>query len=124
MCVARENDYCFCSSSCCCLFLVHYISLPLPLPLKATLRANNDVVDGNVYQLNEESNESHDAEANGSGNSDLLELLAVGLGAALDQADGVLGEEASRFSEFNNFVHGGLANVGEEGTLFMIFIYF
>lgn len=107
---------------CCSL----YLSLSLPLPLKAPLRADNDVVDGNVYQLDEETNESHDAEANGSGNSDLLELLAVGLGAALDQADGVLGEEASRFSEFNNFVHsdGGLANAGEEGTLLVIFIYF
>lgn len=108
------------------VYLLFTISLSLPLPLKASLRADNDVVDGNVYQLDEETNESHDAEANGSGNSDLLELLAVGLGAALDQADGVLGEEASRFSEFNNFVHsdGGLANAGEEGTLLVIFINF
>lgn len=79
-----------------------------------------------MYQLDEETNEAHDTEADGSGNSDLLELLAVRLGAALDKADGVLGEEASRFSEFNNFVHsdGGLASAGEEGTQLVLFIYF
>lgn len=79
-----------------------------------------------MYQLDEETNEAHDAEANGSGNCDLLELLAVGLRAALDKADGVLGEEASRFSEFNNFVHSddGLSDAGEEGTQLVLFIYF
>lgn len=73
----------------------------------ATLRADNNVVDRDVYQLDEETDEAHDAEANSGGNSDFLELLAIGLGAALDQADWILGEKASRFSEFNNFVHGG-----------------
>lgn len=38
------------------------------------LRAYNDVVDGNVYQLNEESDEAHDAETDCSGDSNLLEF--------------------------------------------------
>lgn len=35
---------------------------------------HNDVVDGNVDEFDEESDESHYAEANSSGNSNLLEL--------------------------------------------------
>lgn len=69
------------------------------------LGAHDDVVDGNVYQLDEEADEAHDAEANGGGDGNLLELLAVGLGAALHQADRVLGEGASRLGELNNLVH-------------------
>jgi len=58
-----------------------------------------------VYQLDEEADEAHDAEAHGGGDGDLLELLAVGLGAALDQADGVLGEGAAGLGKLNNLVH-------------------
>lgn len=71
----------------------------------AHLRAHDDIVDGDVYQLNEEADEAHDAEAHSSGDGDLLELLAVGLGAPLDQADRVLGEGASRLGKLNNLVH-------------------
>ena len=39
-----------------------------------SLNLHNDVVDGNVDQLNEETNETHDGESNGSGHGDLLEL--------------------------------------------------
>jgi len=56
------------------------------------LRANNDVVDGNVNQLDEKSNESHDEEADRGGQSNLLELFGIRLGASLDEAVGVHGE--------------------------------
>ena len=38
------------------------------------LRADDDVVDGDVDQLDEEPDEAHDGEADGSGDRDLLEL--------------------------------------------------
>ena len=38
------------------------------------LRADDDVVDGDVDQLDEEPDEAHDGEADGCGHSDLLEL--------------------------------------------------
>jgi len=58
-----------------------------------------------VYQFYEETDKAHDAEAYGGGNGDFLELLAVGLGAALHQADRVLGEGASRLGELYDLVH-------------------
>lgn len=51
------------------------------------LCSDNDVVDGNVDELDEESNESHESKANGCSNGNLLELLPVWLGAPLDQPD-------------------------------------
>ena len=36
--------------------------------------SHNDVVDGNVDELNEKSDETHDGESDGSGKGDLLEL--------------------------------------------------
>ena len=38
------------------------------------LRADDDVVDGDVDQLDEEPDEAHDGEADGGGDRDLLEL--------------------------------------------------
>ena len=38
------------------------------------LRSHYDVVDGDVDELDEESNEAHYREADGGGNSNLLEL--------------------------------------------------
>ncbi len=40
----------------------------------AALRANNDVIDGNVDEFDEESNKAHDGKSNCGSNSDLLEL--------------------------------------------------
>ena len=39
---------------------------------------HNDVVDGDVDQLDEEANEAHHREADSSGNRNLLQLCAVG----------------------------------------------
>ena len=45
-----------------------------------------------MYKFHEETNESHDAETNSGGNSDLLELSSIGLGAPFDQSDGIFDE--------------------------------
>jgi hypothetical protein len=45
----------------------------------------NDVVDWDMDELDKESDESHDGEADGGGDGDLLELLPVRLGAPFDQ---------------------------------------
>ena len=38
------------------------------------LRAHDDVVDGDVDELDEEADEAHDAETDGGGDGDLLEF--------------------------------------------------
>lgn len=48
------------------------------------LISDDDVVDGDVDEFYEESDEAHNAESDGGGDSNLLELFAVGLGASLD----------------------------------------
>jgi len=59
-----------------------------------------------VDELHEEAKESHDGEPDGCGKGDLLELLAVGLGAPLDQAVRVLGELLRRLHNLHHLVHG------------------
>ena len=44
------------------------------MAISAVACLHNDVVDGDVDQLDEEANEAHHREANGSGNGDLLQL--------------------------------------------------
>jgi len=51
--------------------------------LSGVLCAYNDVVDGNVDELDEESDESHDAEPDGGGDSNLLKLLPVRFSTSL-----------------------------------------
>ena len=41
---------------------------------KTSLWADDDIVDGDVDQLDEESDEAHDGESDGGGDSDFLEL--------------------------------------------------
>jgi len=79
----------------------------------AASRTNNNVVDGDVDQLDKETNEAHDGKANGSGHSNLLELFAVGFGAALNQPDGILGKLATRFNESSDLIHFFLVYVRE-----------
>ena len=73
--------------------------------VKRTLRADDDVVDGNVDELDEETNEAHDGESDGGGHRDLLVLLPVGFGAALHQPDRVLGELTQRIHVQIHLVH-------------------
>lgn len=39
-----------------------------------SLWSDNDVVDGNVYQFDKETDEAHDAESDSGGDCDLLEF--------------------------------------------------
>ena len=48
--------------------------LLLLLLLKRCLRSHNDVVDGDVNELDEEADEAHDRESDGGGHGDLLEF--------------------------------------------------
>lgn len=65
------------------------------------LWTDNDIIDGNMNEFDEESNETHDAEADGCGNSNLLEFTSVRFRATLHQTQWVLGEQAAWFTEFN-----------------------
>ncbi len=49
------------------------------------LDPHDDVVNGDVDELDEEADESHDGESDGGGDGDLLELLPVRLCASLHQ---------------------------------------
>ena len=70
-----------------------------------TLCSDNDVVDGDVDELDKEPNEAHEAKPDGRGDGDLLELLPVGLGASLDKSDGVLAELFEGLELGSNLVH-------------------
>ena len=50
------------------------------------LASYEDIVDGDVDELDEEADEAHDREANRRRLRDLGEFRLVGLGAALDEA--------------------------------------
>ena len=47
------------------------------------LRSHDDVVDGNVNELDEEADESHDGESDGRGDRDLLEFWKNEIGDKL-----------------------------------------
>jgi hypothetical protein len=49
------------------------------------LDSDNDVVDGDVNELDEEADEAHDGKADGGGHGNLLELFPVRLRASLHQ---------------------------------------
>ena len=69
------------------------------------LWADYDVVDGDVNQLDEKSDETHDGESNGRGHGDLLELFPIRLGASFDQADRVLAELFEGVQGNHNLIH-------------------
>ena len=77
----------------------------LKMLLLSCLCSDNDIVDGDVDELDEEANEAHDAKSNCSGDGNLGELLPVGLGAPLDQPDGVLGKLLQGFSCSGDLIH-------------------
>ena len=47
------------------------------------LRANDDVIDRNMNQLYEKSNEAHDSESDCSGDSNLLKLCKLKIGISI-----------------------------------------
>jgi hypothetical protein len=57
-----------------------------------SLISHENVIDGNVNQLDKETDETHDEKSSGGGLGDRGELFAVGLGALLDQMHRVLGK--------------------------------
>lgn len=56
-------------------------------------------------EFDKEANEAHKCEANGGGECDLLEFLAVRLGALFDQAVGVLHELFTWLNVLVDVVH-------------------
>jgi len=57
-----------------------------------SLTSDNDVVDGDMDQLDEESNESHDAEPDSCCHGDLSKLFPVRFSTSFDQSAAVLSE--------------------------------
>lgn len=60
--------------------------------LIVSLISHENVIDGNVNQLDKETNESHDEKSSGSCLGDRGKLFPVGLSALLDQMHRVLGK--------------------------------
>ena len=91
------------------------------------LGSDNDVVDGDVDELDEEPNEAHEAKPDGRGDGDLREFFPEGLminfncqyclflvippvrlGAPLHQSDGVLAELLQGLDLLRDLVHCAL----------------
>lgn len=72
------------------------------------LATNNDIVDGDVDEFDEESNEAHDGKSNCCSHSNLLEFFSVWFCASFDQSDGVLDELPAGLHELHNLIHSGL----------------
>jgi hypothetical protein len=68
----------------------------------------DDVVNGDVDELDEEADESHDGESDGGGDGDLLELLPVRLCASLHQPDRVLAELPDGLDGCGDLIHVGM----------------
>ncbi len=66
--------------------------------------ADEDVVDGDEHELDGVADEAHDAEADGAGGGDLLELLRVGLVALRQQSPGVGHEFAQTYVQITHWV--------------------
>lgn len=81
--------------------------------------ADKDVVHGDVYQLDEVPNGTHDKETHSDGLADLDEFTLVGLGASLDEqrtvADKVLGDIGELLEIVGHY--GGISR-GREGDYY------
>merc|ERR1712212_252578 len=66
---------------------------------------NDDVVNGDVDQFDEEPDETHDGEPDGSCHGNLLEFLAVGFCASLHQTEGIFDELLGWFHGCCDLVH-------------------
>ena len=73
-------------------FIISMYATLVPVAFPHYLVANEDVVDGDVNELDEETNEAHDGKADSGGLGNGREFLPVGLGALLHQVHGILGK--------------------------------
>ena len=107
----------------------HYIINSLDHIQFMPLGPDNDVVDGDVDELDEEPNEAHEAKPDGRGDGDLREffperlgnnfhyhacllLPPVRLGAPLHQPDGVLAELLQGLDLLRDLVHYAFLSAG------------
>lgn len=61
--------------------------------------SNENVVNGDVYKFDKETNESHDQESQASGMGNLPKFPAIGLGTFFDQMHRIFGELFQWFNE-------------------------
>merc|ERR1711994_351131 len=72
------------------------------------LSSHYDVVDRDVDELHEESNETHQGESDGCSNSNFLEFFPVRLGASLHQPDGILSKLSHWLHCLGDLIHCNL----------------
>jgi len=63
------------------------------------LTSHQNIVDGNVYKLDKESDETHDQKSHSGSPSNHRKFLSIWFGAFLDQMDRVFGELLERFNQ-------------------------
>jgi len=68
--------------------------------------ADDDVIDGDVDEFDEKSDETHDGETDRRRHRDLREFLPVGLRTSLHQSGRVLGELHARLQLHHEDIHG------------------
>lgn len=69
------------------------------------LTTNNDVVDGDVDEFNEETDETHDGKPNCCGHGNLLKLFSVWFCASLYEPDGVFDELPAGLNKLHYLIH-------------------
>lgn len=73
--------------------------------MRSFLWTDNDIVDWNVDEFDEETDEAHDAESNSGSNSNLLEFTAIWFCAPFHQTNGIFGEQTAGLTEANKLIH-------------------
>jgi len=66
---------------------------------------NNNVIDGNMDEFNEESDESHDCKSNSCGNCDLLKFFSIWFCASFYKSNGIFTELLGWLKELHNLIH-------------------
>merc|ERR1719158_152507 len=70
-----------------------------------SLRADNNVIDGDVDEFDKESNETHQRKSNSCCNCNLLKLFPVWFCTSLDKSDGILPKLSQRFNCLCYLIH-------------------
>lgn len=76
--------------------------------LDQDLTTNNDVVDRDVNELDEETDETHDGKPNRCGHGNLLEFFSVRFCAPLYKPYGVFDELPAGLNKLHYLIHGAL----------------